>query len=124
MSIERQPQRDPASIMLSLRAVFQRKSSAEPSAQARYDMLADAVYWTDELPRPGECDPNIEWSYIRLVLRHRTLTVLDQASEYGDWWVAARAAFPAWVGFLDQRCDTSGQNRTLVESLMRHCRRR
>lgn len=65
-----------------------------------YDMLSDAIVWSDELPG-GSSE---KWWQIRLVLNHRTCLLLSRPSAHGHLWEAAQKSFPEWVGFSDSRC--------------------
>lgn len=70
----------------------------------RYDGDADALYWSDELPR---IDARLE-SVLRPVLRYRTSLMLGEPDErWAAYWEAARSIFPHWIGFdADRRRPT------------------
>ncbi len=101
--------------MRSLAEHFAPISTPLPDARPVYDMVSNAILWSDELP---EGDSS-EWASIRFVLRHRTCLITGEASEHGDWWAAAQRAFPAWVGFRQERCASSAHLRELYESGVR-----
>ncbi len=78
---------------------FRRRSVAATDAAPFYEMLSDAIVWTDELPHSS----SEHWSEIRLVLNHRTSVMLSRPSKYEHLWLAAKESFPEWVGFLPER---------------------
>jgi hypothetical protein len=78
----------------------QSKSSGE--GQPSYHVLADALFWEDEIPVglevfSGDC--------LRFVLRYRTSLMLDAPeSKWQEYWSEAKRCFPNWVGFSPERC--------------------
>ncbi len=83
------------------------RSAPHGDPKLLYDMLADAVVWSDEWPELGSND-NLELAnavgWLRLVVRHRTCVMLGQGSEYEPFWRRAQELFPTWVGFRPERC--------------------
>ena len=75
------------------------RTRVSPTAQVHYDLLADALVWSDELPceisgRRGEFD------CIKLLWRYRTTMLLGKPdNSFRPYWVRARAIFPNWAGF-------------------------
>jgi hypothetical protein len=84
-------------------------------ATIRYHILASAIIWSDELP------PALDWyseNCLRSVLHYRTLMLMNSAAE--EWrenWLAAKSAFPRWIGFTTKRCTPSSSlQRIIAES--------
>lgn len=67
-----------------------------------YDMLADALWWSDE--RPDFDDAEDHWC-LRPVFRYRTTLILgDPDPNYEAAWAIAKDSFPRWPGFHPRRC--------------------
>ena len=78
----------------------------------RYHVLADALYWSDELPKGLEKDCE---NALRFVLRYRSSVIVGRPEvEYEAIWLAARKLFPKWIGFLEKR---STANQRLAHKL-------
>lgn len=74
---------------------------AIPSAPPAYDPLADAVYWADELILGL---PDLQLDVLRILLHYRTTLILSRPEdEWRPLWLAARRAFPRWIGFANPR---------------------
>lgn len=72
-------------------------------AQILYHILADAIYWSDEMPFPIE--PLTE-NCLRLVLRYRTTLILGVPdAKWKPYWEEALRQFPNWIGFDQARRD-------------------
>ena len=84
---------------------FRAIMTPDPSSVPHYEVLSDALVWTDELP---DAHPQ-EWDAIRMVLRHRTCVIIGVDSPFREWWDLARELFPEWVGFRAERCTASPQ---------------
>jgi hypothetical protein len=66
-------------------------------AVLRYDPLAGAVYWSDELPKRLDAE---EQNIIRAILRYRTTLILGASDEELEpYWEAGQHCFPGWIGF-------------------------
>ena len=74
------------------------------TAELFYDLMSDALVWSDEIPKPGsEIRVGDLW-HLRPILRYRSSLILgvpDVPYEHG--WNAARLSFPNWIGFLVER---------------------
>lgn len=71
-------------------------------ARPRYHLLADALFWTDEIP---EGISEVGEDALRFILRYRTsLLMSNPQSEFELLWRTARNAFPEWAGFSLDRC--------------------
>ena len=82
---------------------------ADPGAHVFYDLFADALVWSDEIPQPDSAgmEPAHVWE-LRGAWRYRTLLILGQAGErFRDAWEEAEKCFPAWPGFDPKRRDPS-----------------
>lgn len=73
-----------------------------PDAVVHYDMLAGALWWSDERPAPDQLDDS---DCLRPVFRYRTSEIISEPEpEYLPFWLAAKNAFPKWPGFDPERC--------------------
>lgn len=69
-----------------------------------YDLFADALIWSDELPPFDEIEPPRVWC-LRPVFHFRTRLILAQASDlYREYWLDAHRLFPSWPGLHSERC--------------------
>ena len=79
-----------------------RHQRRSPWPKVEYHMLADALYWSDELPKhlPSEASNSL-----RFLLRYRT-SLIEGApvKEFEDVWLKANQLFPTWIGFRKERC--------------------
>jgi hypothetical protein len=104
--------------------VFAAIREVAADAKPHYDMLSDALFWSDEFPREW-CD---EIHLIRPLLRHRTCLIITEESPFEDWWIAGKALFPGWIGFRPERSSSSVDLQTVysagrqiaLESIERH----
>lgn len=76
--------------MKRIAPLFARIRLPSPDAAARYDMLSDAIIWSDELPS----DSPEQWWDIRPGLRHRTCLILGVESPFQTFWEHALNCFP------------------------------
>ncbi|MCC9608318.1 hypothetical protein LOC68_10885 [Blastopirellula sp. JC732] len=75
----------------------------QDGAEIRYDMLSDALYWSDEIPR--DSGDNFDFACLQPVFRYRmTLMLGDPDVEFQTAWEIARGMFPKWPGFCTGRC--------------------
>ena len=71
------------------------------SAELNYDMMADALWWSDE--RPNLPDAKDHWC-LRPVFRFRTTLILGTPeTQYQPFWDRALVLFPEWPGFHHTR---------------------
>jgi hypothetical protein len=78
-------------------AAAMRRMTKSAGATVSYSVLADALYWSDELPR---IDDVVADDLIRFLLRYRTTLILgrpDPALEV--FWKEGLRQFPRWIGF-------------------------
>ena len=89
-----------ASVMDALRG--------DSSAKLGYDVLADALVWTDEYPdfaNPAYAHiPLKDFECMRLVLGYRTSIILGSPDAGCErYWIEAARLFPSWCGFRIER---------------------
>jgi hypothetical protein len=73
-----------------------------PDATISYDMLADALWWSDELPAIGTIPGD---GCLRPVVHYRTSVIINKpVPECLPYWLAAKMKFPNWPGFDTERC--------------------
>ena len=90
-----------------------------PVATIFYDVLSDAIIWSDEMPDLQELRKIDGWQVMRLVLHFRTQLILGRPEESDpdaegiarrifaesrDAWTEAKGHFPEWPGFDPRRC--------------------
>lgn len=76
----------------------------ESDATISFDLLADALQWSDEVPDFGGRRPRDFWC-LRPVLRYRTTLILGAPEEdLADYWREAQRRIPEWPGFHPSRC--------------------
>jgi hypothetical protein len=80
------------------------QGQADPRATLHYDLFADALVWSDELPKHDENGRLVLCWCLRTVWRYRTSLVLGVPDERcrADWEEAMRL-FPKWPGFAPSR---------------------
>ena len=82
-----------------------------------YDMMSDALVWSDELESLRERDTpeGADWTCIRRVWHYRTTLIMQSPSaEHAAFWNRAVELFPEWIGFLPERRDPSAELQELV----------
>lgn len=88
----------------SAAVVIGRVTSGRADAELRYDMMSDAVYWSDEPPAIDSHEAiEAVWA-LRPVFHHRVCVMLARPSPYAHLWELARDLFPMWIGFAHDRC--------------------
>jgi len=75
-------------------------STPDPDASVRYDILADALVWSDETI---DSTPNDLINGLRQLRHYRTHVMLNALNPDGDVWLHCRSLFPDWVGFIPDR---------------------
>lgn len=75
-------------------------STPDPSVSIRYDVLADALVWSDET---DASTPNDVIDGLRQLRHYRTRMMLAGSEPDGDVWLHCQSLFPDWVGFLPAR---------------------
>lgn len=67
-----------------------------------YHLLADALYWQDEVPL-WSCPFELS-NTLRLLWHYRTGLIVGKAHPYRELWELGKQLFPRWVGFHPSRC--------------------
>ena len=77
-------------------------SLCEPDANATidYDVLADAIIWSDET---NDATPIDVIHALRQLRHYRTHVMLENDEPNNDVWRHCLTLFPHWVGFLPER---------------------
>lgn len=71
-------------------------------ARLRYCILADALWWSDEMP-PGVSDDTLY--LFRSLVNYRTKLIIGEPNAAGlPFWLWTKGAFPNWPGFDGDRC--------------------
>ena len=77
----------------------------DPAATLHYEVMSDALVWSDELLRNRRAR---EIWCMRPVLRYRTGLILGlDLAEFRETWNIAKTTFPRWIGFVQERCQRS-----------------
>lgn len=93
-----------AATALSGIAPLMRELVRDPEAKCGYELLSDALVWSDEWPKFAVLRQVPGWEVVRFVLHFRTTLILgDPDEEYREYWDAALRLFPDWPGFLPER---------------------
>lgn len=83
------------------------RTRVDPKAILQYDLLADALVWSDEFPAQSKCPP-VELGSIRVLLKYRTSVILQSPDErLKPYWEQALLMFPHWAGFIPERSEPS-----------------
>ena len=81
---------------------------SDPQAIMRYDLFADALVWSDEVPEPEKCGDILVGSELRGIWHYRTSLILGQPKEkLRAAWEEALRCFPNWPGFSLKRQDAA-----------------
>lgn len=77
----------------------------DPQARLGYELMSDALIWSDELPPPANReDAVIDTNCLRGVFRYRTSLMLGEPVEkYRASWDELKRLCPNWPGFLPER---------------------
>ncbi len=81
-------------------APLMRKLRKDPNATFSYDLLSDALIWSDEFPEFRILRTIPHWHVIRLVFNYRSSIILGApATDWQAYWDLAFELFPNWPGF-------------------------
>ena len=73
----------------------------DEQATVHYDIMSDALVWSDERPRHRRAR---ELWCMRPIFRYRTGLIIGlELSEFREVWEAAKRLFPQWIGFREDR---------------------
>lgn len=75
-------------------------SVSDPDAKINYDILADALVWSDETGDSTSID--VIWG-LRQLRHYRTHVLLKDIEPDNDVWQHCQSLFPNWIGFLPER---------------------
>jgi hypothetical protein len=78
-------------------------------ARLHYDLFADALVWSDELPAPEDRPTaGMIAHQLRGIWRYRTSLILGEPEQkFRAAWEEAQKCFPNWPGFEPTRRDVS-----------------
>jgi len=96
-----------ASVECRLREIADAVKSCvrEPDAEMQYDVMSDALIWTDEYPEPSADVGFSKLSVLRLLLRYRTTVLLGNPDpSLSEYWEVGKQLFPTWPAFAQERC--------------------
>jgi len=86
-----------------------------PDATVGYDVLSDALVWSDEYPR-NMAGRLAEFDCVKLLLRYRTTLLLGKPDDtFKPYWDHARERFPNWAGFSSTRLTATEELRAQYE---------
>ena len=89
---------------LSAIAPRMRELVHSPQATCYYEVMSDALVWSDEFPKGRGFLKIPGWSIIRVVLGFRTELILGQPNEqFWEYWDEALRLFPEWPAFDPKR---------------------
>lgn len=72
----------------------------DDSASVSYSVLADGLFWSDEVP-PGSIDCD---EILRYLFKYRTSIILGSPDgTLEQLWLSAKQCFPKWPGFAESR---------------------
>lgn len=87
--------------LLAIAPVLNRLA-VDPNARVQYELMSDALIWSDELPPLDE--KGVDFACIRAVFRFRTTLMLGKPDErYRSDWDLLASLCPQWPGFLPER---------------------
>jgi hypothetical protein len=78
-----------------------RRMVKSDEATALYSVVADALYWSDEIMK---VEDTVADDLMRFLLRYRTTLILGQPNHALEvYWNEALRQFPQWIGFDPSR---------------------
>jgi hypothetical protein len=94
-------------------AVRMRELKPAPGASVFYELMSDALVWSDEIPDLESGDVRA-FHCLRFVFRYRTTLIIGLPDpQFRLYWEAALKLFPTWPGFEAKR--QSAELRPLYE---------
>jgi hypothetical protein len=80
-----------------------RQLKPDAGAVLFYELMSDALAWSDEIPEM-ESQQVRAFRPLRFLLRYRTSLILGQPDQrYQEYWDEALTLFPEWPGFEPRR---------------------
>ena len=78
------------------------------NAKVTYDLYADALVWTDEVPSVQVYQEGFSFSPFRSLFHYRSSVITGVPAEmFREKWDLAKARFPSWPLFIPSRSDRS-----------------
>ncbi len=105
-----------------LRAIAVRMQPLRPAPGASifYELMSDALVWSDEIPDLDSGDLR-DFHCLRFVFRYRTTLILGAPdARFQGFWEEAKNLFPDWPGFEARR--QSGDLRPVYERFVEQAR--
>jgi len=91
------------------------RTRVAPDATVGYDVLSDALVWSDEYPR-DIAGRLAEFDCVKLLLRYRTTLLLGKPNDsLRPYWDHGRRRFPNWAGFCPERLTATEELRAQYE---------
>jgi hypothetical protein len=77
----------------------------DPGARLNYELMSDALVWSDELPVPSEFEKyDVDVACVRGIFRYRTSLICGNPEErFRSHWEEANRLCPNWPGLLANR---------------------
>ena len=91
--------------LTQLRAIAERMRQLKPAPEATvfYELMSNALVWSDEIPDLDTGDVSV-FHCLRFVFRFRTTLMMDKPDErFRSLWDEAKTLFPNWPGFDPRR---------------------
>lgn len=100
------------------------QTRVQPEAAIGYDVLADALVWSDEYPH-NITGRRSEFDCVKLLLRYRTTLLLGKPDDlFRPYWDLAKKRFPHWAGFCPARLAMTEELRQRYERDRKRAMRR
>jgi hypothetical protein len=87
-------------VLIEHAAMLNRINTPDPCATVRYDVMSDALIWSDETTSQMSTDLI---SSLRIVFNFRTHLIRGTEIRDTTVWDYYNSIFPRWVGFLRDR---------------------
>ena len=80
-----------------------------------YELMSGGLLWSDERPAVSLDHDAIEWDAFRLLLAHRTDSMMGRGDRFPQLWRVAKELCPRWIGFRRERCVSTPESITVLE---------
>jgi hypothetical protein len=90
---------------LEILAPFLDSLAVDSNARMQYEVMSDALLWSDELPVPSDRVKHaLDTNCLRGAFRYRTTLIIEKPDErYRAAWEQLKMLCPNWPGFLADR---------------------